>query len=316
MARSRSPARSPRPKKVDDSEGGSSSRKRAKKDPQEASLSPSPMRSSQQQPTQSQPEEEHREQQQQQHRETREGEEHSPFMVDPTTAFVLLVFTIMVGNAVKDNNYKSLTDFALSPNVVFTVVVTFLVYHIGNDSEYGKTCNLTTKENFLSRWYLWNGAVFHMLMDGFGGSFNAVPLVVDQYAKLDRRFNPAHSHNSVVWTVGLIELVVMTPLCFYCYIAIKKGWASRWPMEIIVGVCHIFGMLVFCITEIKDGQRNIPAVTPIGGHNGWFEHAKWDNEHLTFYWFGFVICNLVWFVVPYLRISAAVEHILCAIKMH
>jgi len=226
----------------------------------------------------------------------------------------------MIGNAINDGNTKLLIDSALSPGFVFTVIVTFLVYQIAHDAEYGKTSSLTMGEKWISRWYLWNGAVFHMLMDGFSGSFSntfaGVPLIANQYEKLDRRFNTANPDHSTIWTVGVLELFVMTPLCFYCYIGMNKGWASRWPMELIVGVCHIFGMLVFCLTEIKDGQRNIPGTNPIGGDNGLFEHAKWDNEHLTFYWFGFVVCNLVWFVVPYLRIAAAVERVVCAFKQH
>jgi len=268
----------------------SSSRKRARKDQDNTSVSPSPVR----------------------HHVAHDEGNEIDFAVDPTSAFALLVLAIMIGRAAAAGDYASLKAFVMNAAVIFTVILTYLIYYIGEDEQHGRpVAKLSRSCRWTAMWYLLNGCFFHLLLDGFTGTFQMVPFILTQYNQLDRRFSPSNPTHTVPWTVGLIEMFVMAPLCFYCYIAIKKGWSSRWPVEIIVSVCHVFGMVIFCVTEIKDGQTNIPAGKPIGDRvGGLFAHRDFsDNDQLTFYWFGFVVCNIVWAVVPYMRIAAATEHI-------
>lgn len=126
------------------------------------------------------------------------------------------------------------------------------MYSLGKDDE--NKVKLSIGDVWASNWYLFNGFFYHMILDAFGGSFLLIPMVVQQYQVLDKRFI---NHHPVPWSVGVIELFFMAPLCFATHIAIKQGWSSRYPLEIVVSVAQFIGMLVFMIAEVYEGQLNV-----------------------------------------------------------
>lgn len=163
--------------------------------------------------------------------------------------------------------------------------------------------------------YFWNAALYHLIMDGFSGTFSLVPLILNQYHVLDRRFI---THHSVPWSLGLTETFFHTPLCLAAMWTILRNHPLRYPLELIVATLHFYGMVMFTLPEIYEGQLNVPANDPIGVApdkdngiaGGRFANAKWlDMNQLTYYWFGFCICNLVWAVVPYYRATRSIAEI-------
>lgn len=52
---------------------------------------------------------------------------------------------------------------------------------------------LTAADKRRAGWYLWNGIIFHIMMDGMAGGKWGNKLMADNYAILDRRFTD-HSH--------------------------------------------------------------------------------------------------------------------------
>jgi EXPERA (EXPanded EBP superfamily) len=157
-------------------------------------------------------------------------------------------------------------------------------------------------------------------MDGASGSFQLVPVVVQQYNILDRRFT---NHHVVPWTIGVIELFIMYPLCLVSLYCILQNHPLRFPLELITSCCHVFGAIVFVASEVYEGQRNIPALDPVGilptGDYRYYKDDAEDNRHnnllqfkfnlyhLTYYWFGFWFCNSIWAVVPMYRMMRAAD---------
>jgi hypothetical protein len=106
----------------------------------------------------------------------------------------------------------------------------------------------------------------------------------------------------------------MAPLCFFTYRAIKQGLPSRYPLEMLVSLMHAFGMAIFCAVEIYEGNKNVPAVDPIGTSEGRFANLKFTENHITYWWFGFLFSESIWGVVPFLLGLRAFNAIVAAVK--
>jgi hypothetical protein len=229
-------------------------------------------------------------------------------MPDPTRMFSIQVVGIVVIKYLIKNDWDwdmVTWGFFLNPYVIFSfgVSIGIAIYGGGVDA----FSKLPVYDRWACEWYFWNAALFHMIMDGFSGTFGVVPLIVNQYEQLDRRFI---THHSVPWTVGLIELTFHSTFSLLSMWSILTNNPLRYPMELITGTLHIFGMIVFVGAEVYEGQLNVPANDPVGvPGNAWANVQLFDVYHLTYYWFGFWICNLVWWFVPYYRMVRAVDEI-------
>jgi EXPERA (EXPanded EBP superfamily) len=131
-----------------------------------------------------------------------------------------------------------------------------------------------------------------------------IPVVVHQYDMLDARFRSGHT---VPWMIGMVELLVMYPLCLLTVYAILTRSPYRFPLELLTSAVHFLGMVLFVGAELYEEQVHVPALDPVGAPGRSFANVKvFDLYHLTYYWFGFWFCNLLWGVVPYFRIHRAV----------
>ena len=93
-----------------------------------------------------------------------------------------------------------------------------------------------------ANWFLWNGGVIHVTMDGLTGGYSKLPLLAENYRMLDRRANgklidglasaegiSGLTDDAVAgaFVVFRVELFVMAPLCLLTYIAYHRGWYTR-----------------------------------------------------------------------------------------
>ena len=80
-------------------------------------------------------------------------------------------------------------------------------------------------------------------------------------------------------------------------------------------MCHLFGLVVFAGAEILQGCVHIPAAEPVGGGAGVCGSGiLWPptENQLTYFWVGFVACNVPWVVVPLRLIAGACDDIVAA----
>lgn len=231
---------------------------------------------------------------------------------DPTRLFSLLVIGIMLLK-----NYLAHQDLELIVMgfVLNPYVLAFFALAVATLYKATKTTTTTTKATTAStplpvydlwaaEWYWWNAWLYHAVMDGGSGTFGLVPVVVQQYQVLDGRFT---NHHVVPWTIGAIELFIMAPLSLACCYCIHTRNPLRFPLEIVTSTFHFMGMVLFVVAEVYEGQLNVPALDPVGIPGDRWANLTFDVYHLTYYWFGFWFCNLIWAAVPYYRVVRAVQ---------
>lgn len=228
---------------------------------------------------------------------------------DPTRCFSILVIVIIFVRYSEAHDWDWTLTFqrVVSDFYVYTCVANAVVTWLVCPS----LKHLPVYDRWSAEWYWWNGWFFHMLLDGMVGSLRLIPVAVHQYDMLDRRFIQGHS---VPWTVGMVELLIMNPLCMITYWSITRQHASRFPLELITSTFQLMGMIVFLASEVYEGQLNIPALDPVGVPGNRWANLKLNHYHLTYYWFGFWFCNLVWAVVPYYRIRRALAECQAAME--
>jgi EXPERA (EXPanded EBP superfamily) len=236
-------------------------------------------------------------------------------MPDPTRIFSLLVIGIMLLRYLEAHEWQIsliFSGFLLNPWVVlfFSIsTIPVMLHHLQTlpmtpHSSASASAALPVYDRWAAEWYWWNAWLYHAVMDGGSGTFQLVPVVVQQYSNLDLRFV---NHHVVPWIVGVIELFVMQPLCIATFLAILYKSPLRFPLELVTSTFQLMGMIVFVGAEVYEGQLNVPALDPVGiPGNRWANVKPFDFYHFTYYWFGFWFCNLIWGCVPYYRIMRAV----------
>jgi len=223
---------------------------------------------------------------------------------DPTAAFSVSVLLLMfyMGGSAPNNDPLS---FITNPFVLWGLFLGAAAYQLSkNDS-----VTLTVADSWAANWYLFNAFFFHLILDGFGAAFDRIPLVATQYEKLDKRYLSG-GNVSVPYTVALIEVFFMAPLCFLAYYFIKTGNPHRYVVEIVVSTAQFIGLIVFCGVEIFDGNLNVPAHKPVGTKEGrWANINDFSFDYIVYYWFGFWLANAIWAVVPFIRVANAAKAI-------
>jgi hypothetical protein len=230
---------------------------------------------------------------------------------DPTRVFSLLVIGIVLLRFLMVTNWDfsaTISGFFLNPYVLFFFSMASMTAYRGvvvsHNQNTKSTPHLPVYDRWAAEWYWWNAWLYHMTMDGASGSFRLVPVVVNQYDMLDLRFPNRHV---VPWCIGVVELFIMGPLCLVTLWAILKRNAMRFPLELVTSSFHLFGMILFVAAEVYEGQLNVPALDPVGVPSDLWANVKLNLYHITYYWFGFWFCNLIWLVVPMLRIRRALD---------
>lgn len=122
-------------------------------------------------------------------------------------------------------------------------------------------------------------------------------LMTKQYNALEFRYalNMGHPMSVPVHTTSLLELTVMTPLCFWLYYLINRegNTAKRFVIEIVLATLQIVGTYYF-YSPLLLTSAGVRA-------KGFFE----SRSYLDFFLrgvFGSLFCPLLWVVFPLYRI--------------
>ncbi|MES1913771.1 MAG: hypothetical protein MHM6MM_005930 [Cercozoa sp. M6MM] len=202
-------------------------------------------------------------------------------LVDPTVWFCIFCLIVPPGMAYLNGRPEEVIPFFLDRvplSLLILLIATVLITHSG------KTVKLSKADQMTARWYLLNGVLIHIGMDGLVGTLHQWKLFDEQYKIMDRRFIVEHS---VPWTIGLIEITHHAPLALLTYYGYWHGkkWARL--MEIVTCCFHYAGALFFVIPELKDGAINIPF--------DW--NLDFTFHHVLYFWFCFG-ANFIWMFLP------------------
>ncbi|GMI61519.1 hypothetical protein ScalyP_jg9061 [Parmales sp. scaly parma] len=156
-----------------------------------------------------------------------------------------------------------------------------------------------------ANWFLLNGAIIHVAMDGLTGGYHAIPLMDASYRQLDNRFNEDRKTGAsedawaAAYLVVTLELFVMAPMCFVTYFACMKKKSWRQEMVLLTGFIQLLGTIMFVFPEFVTGCKNL---SPFG-LEGCIERftsvpsGSTLEYHGLFFLFA-VGANLVWIFVP------------------
>ncbi|CAC9474461.1 3-Beta-hydroxysteroid-delta(8) delta(7)-isomerase [Leishmania donovani] len=149
---------------------------------------------------------------------------------------------------------------------------------------------LTYEERTRARWYLLNGIVVHMFMDGCVGVFKTNPLLAENYAKVDARYASelGSLNGSAVHVVSLIELFVKGPLCVLLYWAFQVRHPMRDALEFFACVTQAYGTIVYLGQEVISGAPNLDV-----DHD-----LTFSPHHLFYFWFAVVLGCVLYLLVP------------------
>eukprot|EP01060_Flectonema_neradi_P019837 TRINITY_DN27355_c0_g1_i1.p1 TRINITY_DN27355_c0_g1~~TRINITY_DN27355_c0_g1_i1.p1 ORF type:complete len:225 (+),score=21.30 TRINITY_DN27355_c0_g1_i1:72-746(+) len=218
--------------------------------------------------------------------------------VDPSALFCFACIIIPLYKEPETTDADRL-EFLTDPFFYCPVLLLIVTALVGRT----RTCIQTETDKILGRWYLWNGAIIHIMMDGCVGSLDKLKLFSQQYKILDHRFV---TRDVVPVSIGLIELYIMAPLCLLLYLAFKWNLPCKNPLEIIVCVMHAFGAIMFVLPEHLISYKNVAV-----DYN-----LEFSLYYLTYFWFGF-LANFIWVVVPLYNMKRAfIECCSAKVKAH
>lgn len=222
-------------------------------------------------------------------------------LADPFVLFCLGCVVTPVAINFETISNEELVSFFGHPAMVFSA---FLLVVAVCETKLGKCVKLSFKQRILARWYLLNGVVIHILMDGLVGVFKANRLFAENYAKLDRRYGDELGvfNGSTVHIVSLMELVVKGPVCILLYRAYHRGNPNRDVLEFFTCVTQVYGTIVYLGQEAISGATNLDV-----DYN-----LTFSFHYLLYFWFAVIFGCLLYIVVPtilgwnaYKRIVAA-----------
>lgn len=149
---------------------------------------------------------------------------------------------------------------------------------------------LTYGERTRARWYLLNGIIIHIFMDGCVGVLKTNKLLADNYAKLDKRYGDRLGtfNGSAVHVVSLAELLVKGPLCVVLYWAFKVRHPMRDALEFFTCVTQVYGTIVYLGQEAISGAHNLDVDYKL----------SFTLHYLFYFWFAIIFGCVLYLIVP------------------
>ncbi|EKF39759.1 3-Beta-hydroxysteroid-delta(8), delta(7)-isomerase, putative [Trypanosoma cruzi marinkellei] len=229
--------------------------------------------------------------------------------VDPFVCFcVSCIFVPLIVD--RDHlMYADVIGYLTEPAMLFAAALLFIAVAEAKIARwrYRSPPLLTFYERMRARWYLLNGVVIHIFMDGLVGVFKASTLLARNYAKIDKRYGAAlgNFEGSAVHVVSLMELFVKGPLCILLYRAYQTHSRHRDALEFFSCVTQAYGTVVYLGEEILSGMPHLDV-----DHN-W----EFTPHYLLYFWFAVVFGCLLYLFIPcwwgweaYKRLVAASSH--------
>jgi len=130
---------------------------------------------------------------------------------------------------------ESLKNLAVGVPVALTAVLLAL--------SLPKRKKLSQRDHLVAGWYLFNGVIIHIFLDGLVGFGGQVPYLYEKYCELDKRY--AGTGESSVMMISLVELTIMGPLCLAVFYAYYQGKRWRHVLEVLTCGIQIFGTVSF-----------------------------------------------------------------------
>ena len=198
--------------------------------------------------------------------------------------------------------------FTLFVDPAFVAGFLFLAmaYYMTKDYVHDRFTSAQRRE---AGWYLWNGAIIHIMMDGMAGGGHiatkggwGLKLMNDNYQILDKRFSRDATDGdiAVATTITQTELYVHSILTFFAYVGLcrRTKWAD--VVSSIALSFQLFGAIVFIVPDLLTG---CPNMQPFDDKTCTPDATMFT---LFYFWFG-VMVNFVWVIVPAMMLKDIIQ---------
>jgi hypothetical protein len=209
-------------------------------------------------------------------------------LVDPFVIFCIgcIAAPLFVN---KGMNQEKVFEYFTNGGMLFAAALLVATWFITRFTG-GPNAKLSYRDRMLARWYLLNGVIIHMLMDGLVGVFKVNKYFAVQYGMLDRRYgDPLGEFNgSAVHIVSLLELLVKGPICVLLYYCIHKGSRHRDALEFFTCITQAYGTVVYLGQEAISGGKNFDV--------DW--KLEFTFHYIFYFWFAVVFGCVLYLIVP------------------
>ncbi|ESL11530.1 hypothetical protein TRSC58_00716 [Trypanosoma rangeli SC58] len=212
--------------------------------------------------------------------------------VDPFVCFCVSCIVAPLIVARERLTCTDVVEYLKEPAMLFAAALLFLVVAEARVVRWRRNAPplCTFYERMRARWYLLNGVVIHILMDGLVGVFKASTLLSRNYAKIDKRYGArlGSFEGSAVHVISLMELCVKGPLCILLYRAYQTRSPHRDALEFLSCVTQAYGTVVYLGQEVISGMPHLDV-----DHN-----LEFTPQYLLYFWFAIVFGCLLYLVIP------------------
>jgi hypothetical protein len=214
-------------------------------------------------------------------------------VVDPT---VLYIVACLIAPAVELRG-AAMTAYWTHPLFIggaVALVATVALAAWGN-----RAAPLSAGQRRLARWYLLNGVVIHVMLDGLVGIYQVNAPFAKQYAIIDKRFaDTTTDAGAAVHVLSLVELLVMGPMCLLLYVLYQRRHAARDVTEVALCTMQFLGTVVYVGAELARKTYDSFQVD-------W--ELSFTPHYLVYFW-SVMFFTALYFVLPlYFGVAAALR---------
>lgn len=209
-------------------------------------------------------------------------------LFDPFFLFCVSCMVLPVWWEFPTLSQQDILDFYLHPSML--AAWGLLLATVFVTKKMGKTVKLSKGERMRARWYLLNGAIIHILLDGLVGAHKINPLMVRSYNRLDARygFEVGNFDGALVHIVSAVELYLKGPVCLALYYAFHRGSPHRDVLEFFTCVTQAYGTIVYLGQEALSGMPHFDVDYEL----------TFSLYHLLYFWFAVVIGCVLYLLFP------------------
>lgn len=191
------------------------------------------------------------------------------------------------------NELKTRSNATIT-SVTQPAILCLIIYYIFASMFYRRHI-VSPIEHVVASWFLHNGGVIHMAMEGLGAGWNLWHEVNESYQLIDKRFDfSTHDltiKNFDVFLITQLELFVWSPLCLLTAVSFSCQSKHRYLLSIITSVCHIVGTIFFVAPPIYNQCLDLPPFDIAGCF------PDITPFSMIFYYLAFGV-NFIWIIFP------------------
>ncbi|CAH1794632.1 unnamed protein product [Owenia fusiformis] len=147
-------------------------------------------------------------------------------------------------------------------------------------------------------WLVVSGLI-HMVLEGYfsvfhrtlAGEQTLLAQMWKEYGLGDSRYIASDNFTVCMET---ITAFIDGPLCILTTVAFVKSHPLRYPLQLTVSLCQLYGDVLYFMTSYFDG----------------FKHG--EMWHPLYFWFYFVFLNSIWIIIPAILVADAFRNLMVA----